>query len=275
MGKVHVVLVLLLSAVGPTGCAWTHGERTSGPASRGTVRQSALKRTWTQAEMGLGDLPGVLWDDTKAVASRPANWAALAALGGASVAIRQTGVDQRTSDHMTSHRVLHGRGDEAVQLLGNPGTHFAAAGLWYLASAARGDEASLDNAGTMISALSITGLTIVGLKLAVWDECPNGKYFAWPSGHTASSFTVASVLDEQYGHKVGIPAYVVASFVGFRMLDAGDHWLSDVLFGAALGWVVGHGVAQNHAELTVGGMDVTPFMDPQTGAVGLSLSRWF
>ena len=51
-------------------------------------------------------------------------------------------------------------------------------------------------------------------------------------GYKLHSFTVASVLDEQYGPKVGIPAYLVASFVGFRMMDAGDHWLSDVLFGA-------------------------------------------
>ena len=275
MDKARVVLLLLLFVPGPTGCAWLQGERTSAPTTGPTVGESTFQRTVTQAQAGFDSLPGVLWDDTKSVASRPLNWAALVALGGASVAIRQTGVDQRTADHMMAHRTLHGRGDEAVQLLGNPGTHFTAATLWYLASAARGDDASLEKAGTMISALCLTGLTTVGLKLAVWDECPNGKYFAWPSGHTASSFTIASVLDEQYGPKVGIPAYLVASFVGYRMMDAGDHWLSDVLFGAALGWVVGHGVAQHHAELKVGGMDVTPFLDPETGAVGLSLSREF
>jgi membrane-associated phospholipid phosphatase len=27
------------------------------------------------------------------------------------------------------------------------------------------------------------------------------------------------------------------------MMDEGDHWASDVLFGAVLGWVVGHTVA--------------------------------
>ena len=257
-------------AGGPNGGA-------AGPAWRfdGAGSESTLGRVWSQAETGLASLPGVLWDDTKAVASRPANLAALLAMAGGSIAIRQTGVDDRASRHMTTHRVLHGRGDEAVQLLGTPGTHFTAASLWYLTSAARDDGASLEKAGTMISALCITGLTTVGLKLAVWDECPNGKYFGWPSGHTASSFTVASVLDEQYGPKVGIPAYLAASFVGFRMLDAGDHWLSDVLFGAVLGWVVGHSVAQHHAELTVGGMTMTPFVDPETGSVGLSLFRTF
>lgn len=275
MSATRVILVLLLFAAGIPGCGWMETGPQPGLPTEPAGPESTFERLRTQAEVGLGGLPKVLWDDTRAVAARPANVAALLALGGASIAIRQTGVDRRTARHMTTHPVLHGRGDEAVQLLGNPGTHFAAAGLWYLASAARQDEDSLGKAGTMISALCITGLTTVGLKLAVWDQCPNEKYFGWPSGHTASSFTVASVLDEQYGPKVGIPAYLAASFIGFRMLDSGDHWLSDVLFGAALGWVVGHSVAQDHAELEVWGMKVGPFMDPETGAVGVSLSRSF
>ena len=282
MSATRVILVLLLCAALIPGCSWVEGvpERglpvaEVGEPTRPAGPGSTLERVWTQAEVGVEGLPGVLWDDTRAVAARPANVAALLALGGASIAIRQTGVDRRTARHMTTHPLLHGRGDEAVQLLGNPGTHFAGASLWYLVSAAREDEESLEKAGTMISALCITGLTTVGLKLAVWDQCPNDKYFGWPSGHTASSFTIASVLDEQYGPKVGIPAYLVASFVGFRMLDSGDHWLSDVLFGAALGWVVGHSVAQHHAEPELWGMKVRPYMDPETGAVGVSLCRWF
>jgi hypothetical protein len=41
------------------------------------------------------------------------------------------------------------------------------------------------------------------------------------SGHAASSFTVASMLDEYYGPNVGIPAYVLAllfSILIFRFL---------------------------------------------------------
>jgi hypothetical protein len=66
-------------------------------------------------------------------------------------------------------------------------------------------------------------------------------------GHTASSVAVASVLHELYGLKVGLLAYAVASVVAWRMMDEGDHWASDVLFGATLGWVIGHTVARRHA----------------------------
>lgn len=270
-GVLMVSAAVLLGCVGGGASAGDYGWRGS---SWSTAEADPLS-VRGQVEVGLGSLPGVLWDDAKAVGSRPANLAALAALGGASIALRGTGVDRRAARQLTSHPILGGRADEAVQLLGNPGTHFAAAGLWYLAAAATHDQDALSKAGTMISGLSLTGLTTVALKLAVWDRTPNEKYFGWPSGHTASSFTVASILDEQYGPRVGVPAYLVASFVGYRMLESGDHWLSDVLFGAVLGWVVGHGVARRHAEVRLGGMQVGPFLDPRTGAVGVSFWRRF
>ena len=127
----------------------------------------------------------------------------------------------------------------------------------------------------MMTALSITGLTTLGLKAAVNNEQPNQEMgYAWPSGHTASSFTVASVLDEFYGPQIGIPAYAAAGFVGYRMMDAGDHWASDVLFGGVLGWVVGHTVAGKHKQLEVAGFEVTPYFS-ESGANGIALVRQF
>jgi membrane-associated phospholipid phosphatase len=110
----------------------------------------------------------------------------------------------------------------------------------------------------MIRALSLTGLTTFGLKAIRDDETPARDRWAWPSGHTSSSFAVASVLDEFYGPKVGIPAYAVASLVGLRMMDQHDHWCSDVVFGATLGWVVGHTVAGNHKKLEIVGFRLVP-----------------
>ncbi len=99
----------------------------------------------------------------------------------------------------------------------------------------------------------------MGLKLLINDDTPNGKDLAWPSGHTSSSFAVASVLHDLYGPEVGIPAYLGAGFVGYRMMDAGDHWASDVLFGAVLGYMVGHHVAGKYHDIEVAGFDLIPF----------------
>ncbi|HUS73652.1 MAG TPA: phosphatase PAP2 family protein, partial [Sedimentisphaerales bacterium] len=108
------------------------------------------------------------------------------------------------------------------------------------------------------------------------NETPNGKRWAWPSGHTSSSFTVAAVLDEFYGPKVGIPAYAVASVVAYRMMDTGDHWASDVVFGATLGWVVGHTIAGKHKKLEIAGFTVLPYMGNGDGpTAGISLVKQF
>jgi membrane-associated phospholipid phosphatase len=115
----------------------------------------------------------------------------------------------------------------------------------------------------MRTAVTITFLTTAALKTARNNDTPNGKNRAWPSGHTSSSFTVASVLDEYYGPKVGIPAYIIASLVAYRMMDTGDHWGSDIVFGATLGWVVGHTVAKQDKDLKIAGFDIVPFV-PQT-----------
>ena len=112
----------------------------------------------------------------------------------------------------------------------------------------------------MLSALAITDTATFGLKLVVNDERPNGDNFSFPSAHTASSFCVASVLDEFYGPQVGVPAYIGAAFVGWRMMDSGDHWASDVLFGGTLGYIVGHSVAAKHKQLEIAGFQIEPMI---------------
>ena len=126
----------------------------------------------------------------------------------------------------------------------------------------------------MIKALSVTGISTVGLKAIRNNRNPNGNPWAWPSGHTASSFAVASVLDEFYGPEVGIPAYAFAGVVGLRMMDSGEHWGSDVVFGAVLGWTVGHTIAGKDKELEISGFKVLPYTAMgDESVVGINLFR--
>jgi membrane-associated phospholipid phosphatase len=63
--------------------------------------------------------------------------------------------------------------------------------------------------------------------------------FSFPSGHTSSAFATAAVLERHYGWKVGVPAYAAATYVGGSRLSENKHYLSDVIFGAAIGVVCG------------------------------------
>lgn len=204
------------------------------------------------------------------------NLMALLMAAGGGIALRTSGADDRIADDFERKPAFRDKwSDEGLAIVGGPGFHFAAAGLWYAIAHNSDDEFNKGRAWKMIEALSITGATTLGLKLAVNDDCPNGKPLAWPSGHTSSSFTVAAVLDEFYGPQVGFPAYIGAGLVAYRMMDTGDHWASDVVFGMVLGHIVGHQVAGD-GKMELAGFEVLPYLnsDQQT-SFGLSFAKTF
>ena len=220
--------------------------------------------------------PDRIVKDTKACFLGPGNLTALLLAGGASVVMHNSGADKKLNENFDDEHVFRGFGDEGLNVIGHPWTQFGMATLWYAVSAKNQDELNKARAQTMIEALSVTGVVTMGLKAIRNNDSPNGKNWAWPSGHVASSFTVASVLDEFYGPKVGIPAYALASLISYRMLDTGDHWSSDIVFGATLGWVVGHTIAGKHKQLEIAGFTVLPYIyGGRNSAVGVNLVRQF
>jgi len=74
-----------------------------------------------------------------------------------------------------------------------------------------------------------------------WGGPFNIFSLSFPSGHTTGAFAVASVLAKNYAHKKWIPitSYVLASGVGLSRIWTKNHWASDVVFGALIGWSVG------------------------------------
>ena len=228
-----------------------------------------------RAKTDIKSWPKTLVDNGRETFLATNNIAALSLAGGMSVAMHQD-VDIEMARHLEEHQQLRNLKDEGLNFIGHPTTHFVATGLWYALSAENQDEFNNRRAWTMINALSLTWVTVGGLKVIRNNETPNGDDLAWPSGHTASSFTVASVPDEFYGPKVGIPAYAAASLVAYRMMDTGNHWASDVVFGATLGWIVGHTVAGKHKGLEVGGFTVVPQVVYNDGpGLGISLLKQF
>ena len=74
------------------------------------------------------------------------------------------------------------------------------------------------------------------LKFTVQRERPDdSNNVSFPSGHSASAFATATVLQRHYGWKVGVPATVLAAYVATARVHDNKHYLSDVVFGAALG----------------------------------------
>lgn len=65
---------------------------------------------------------------------------------------------------------------------------------------------------------------------------PSG--YSFPSGHTMSSFTAATVLWNE-NRKWGIAAAILAVMIGFSRIYLSVHYPSDVLSGAVLGVICG------------------------------------
>jgi membrane-associated phospholipid phosphatase len=227
-----------------------------------------------QMSSDLHTLPETVIEDFKLTFSREDNIFALLLSGGASAAMHNGTADVKISESVESNQILEGTADESLNIIGCPGTHFAIAGLWYALAHEKGDTLNKNRAWTTIRALSVTGLGTIGLKAMRHNDSPNGKSWAWPSGHTSSSVAFASVLDEFYGPKVGIPAYCAAGLVAYRMMETGDHWASDVVFGATLGWVAGHTIAGSGKMPEIGGFTVLPLTSNEPAA-GVSLFKRF
>ncbi len=99
------------------------------------------------------------------------------------------------------------------------------------------------------SALVANGVTTIILKEIIGRGRPNGgSDSSMPSGHTSHSFAVAAVANELYGNKIGTAAYLIAGLVAISRINDNDHYLSDVIIGAALGTIIGRGFAKTYRE---------------------------
>jgi len=109
---------------------------------------------------------------------------------------------------------------------------------------------------------------VQGIKYSVRRDRPTGECCAFPSGHAASAFAVASVLERHFGYRGAWPTVVAASYVATSRLVDNRHFLSDVVFGSAVGIVSGWTVVGSHGRST---FSLVP--TPVPGGVFLALAR--
>ena len=118
----------------------------------------------------------------------------------------------------------------------------------------------------MLDAFVVNATYTLVLKAAVRRERPNEQdNKAFPSGHTSNAFALAAVAERHYGWKAGVPAYLLASAVGVSRLQRKKHHLSDVVAGAALGYIVGRTVVRMNGAPLEGHRGATISVTPLLG----------
>lgn len=128
-----------------------------------------------------------------------------------------------------------------------------------------------DRTGTKQWFESFITTTIVTqtLKHSIDRERPNGGDLSFPSGHTSSAFQGAAFIHRRYGDEYMIPAYLLASFVGYSRVHAGVHYWSDVIAGAAVGIISSYYWAKPKNSTENASM-LVPLFNPDTKTIGLS-----
>ena len=89
---------------------------------------------------------------------------------------------------------------------------------------------------------------VQAIKVSVNRTRPNGQNFSFPSGHAAATFAFASVIERHLGARLAWPTILIATYVGTSRLHDNVHFLSDVVFGAAVGTAAGWTVVGRHGR---------------------------
>ncbi|HEY2150828.1 MAG TPA: phosphatase PAP2 family protein [Vicinamibacterales bacterium] len=108
------------------------------------------------------------------------------------------------------------------------------------------DDKRISHLGSdLIQAELISELMVESLKYTVRRPRPNGgSGYSFPSGHAADTMAFATALERHLDWRFFVPAYVFASYVAMSRLNYNEHYLSDVMFGSAVGIIAGRTVTR-------------------------------
>ncbi|MDD4676469.1 MAG: phosphatase PAP2 family protein [Candidatus Cloacimonetes bacterium] len=127
-----------------------------------------------------------------------------------------------------------------------------ALGIGILGAYLQNDKKALDTGLLSMKSFVLSSVICQGLKLATQRNRPSeglGKKFwqeskisfdndSFPSGHSTVVWSIAPILADQYQESNWIPpvSYGIATLTSLSRIYNDEHWASDVLAGAAIGY---------------------------------------
>src|SRR3954469_21750538 len=166
--------------------------------------------------------------------------------GGLALAVHpfDDDVNENLRGNDTAKNVL-----KAGEILGGLGTLLGSASAVYAVGRIK-DQPKVSHVGMdLIEALAMSEALTQTLKYTVRRERPDGSSKnSFPSGHAADTFAFATALERHLNWKYSVPAYLFSSYVAISRLPANRHWLSDAVFGSAVGIISGRTVTSHESE---------------------------
>ena len=106
-------------------------------------------------------------------------------------------------------------------------------------------------ASEALRALALSNAIVSPLKFGIARKRPDGSNgLSFPSGHSANSFALTTVLTRRYGWRLGIPLYAFTLTVPAARIHDDKHFFSDVGGGAAIGIAAGLSVTRSNEHPT-------------------------
>jgi len=101
----------------------------------------------------------------------------------------------------------------------------------------------------LLQAQILTEMIVQPIKFGTHRERPDASNArSFPSGHAAVTFATATVLERHLGWRKSLIGYTIASYVAASRLHDNRHYLSDVVFGAAVGSIAGRTVVHHASD---------------------------
>ncbi len=243
MPSAVLLACLLLGGPPPVPAQATTAAVQSAPARTTAVQNAQKAKPATPPHTGVHALLRGLLDDVEHLPSMPNLWLAA---GGGGLALAVHPYDKTLNVRLKSHH-------DAVDDLFAPGKTIGQTPVQMgLALATFGlgrwlDKPKVSHLGMdLLRAQILTAGLTEGLKVATHRERPDGSnHQSFPSGHASITFASATVIERHLGWADSVIGYGIASYVAASRLHDNRHYLSDVVFGAAVGAIGGRTVTQH------------------------------
>jgi len=173
--------------------------------------------------------------------------AVILSIGGAAALVGHPH-DMRVSQSFSSAESMRDP-FSAGRTIGAASTQLAGAFATYSIGRMTGNTRLATIGADLVRAQFVSQAVTQAIKVSVGRTRPDGSAFSFPSGHSASAFATAAVLQRHLGWKAGVPAYGVAAYVAASRIQVRRHYLSDVALGAAVGMMAGRTVTIGRGDL--------------------------
>ena len=174
-------------------------------------------------------------------------------------------LDDNIQQWSTSHRSKTSQDISSIaEKFGNTGSTTIALGVTLISGLISQNQKMQDVSLLALKSSLLSGLLAQTIKNIGHRSRPNsgdsknswhgpsigGKHKAFPSGHTATAFALATTLSQIYKDKkwVVISAYSLATVAGLSRIHDNKHWATDVFAGAVLGYFTSKTILKNEKK---------------------------